>query len=173
MKAIVIYYSMLGNTEYVANYISKKVNCDLLRIEPEKEYPTKGIGKFFHAGRSSVMEELPKLKEYRVDLDKYDYIIFGSPVWASNFVPPLRTFIKENKDKLVNKKISVFFSFSGGGADKAEEKLKDYLKINNFENRLVLINPKLKYKKENDERIDKFCNSIKRWLYVSMFKNKY
>jgi hypothetical protein len=38
---------------------------------------------------------------------------------------------------------------------------------------LVLINPKLKYKKENDAEIDKFCNSIKRWLYVSMFKNKY
>lgn len=160
MKTIIIYYSMLGNTEYVAKYISKKKKCDLLRIEKEVEYPTTGIRKFYHAGKSSVMEELPKIKKYIVDLDKYDQIIFGTPVWASNFVPPLRTFIKENKEKLANKKMSVFVCYSGGGADKAIEKLRKYLEIEIFDNKLILINPKIKPEREKDRKIDEFCNLI-------------
>ena len=160
MKKLIIYYSMLGNTDYVARYIAKKKERDLLRIECEKEYPTRGISKFYQAGKSSVMEEEPKLKKYEVDLTKYDYIIWGTPVWASNFVPPLRTFIKENKEELKKKKMSIFVCFSGGGAEKAIEKLKKYLGIDSFEKKLVLINPKIKYKKENEEEINRFCDNI-------------
>ena len=37
MKKAIVYYSMSGNTDYVANYISKKVDADLIKIEPKKE----------------------------------------------------------------------------------------------------------------------------------------
>ena len=107
MKAIV-YYSMSGNTEYVSDYIAGKVDADLIRIIPQKEYPNSGFKKFFWGGKSAVMGETPALEPYEFDGDKYDHIIFGTPVWASCFVPPIRTFIKENKEKLVGKKISVF-----------------------------------------------------------------
>ena len=160
MKAIVIYYSMLGNTEYVVNYISKKLNCDFLRIKPKKEYPTKGFRKFYHAGKSSVMEECPELEDYSFDSKKYDLIIFGTPVWASNYVPPLRTFINENKAKLINKNFAVFTCFSGGGADKAINKLKKTLGIDSFEQELILINPKVKETEENKNKMDDFCNHL-------------
>lgn len=160
MKKAIIYYSMSGNTDYVAKYISQKVDADLIRIKPKKEYPNKGIKKFLWGGKSAVMGETPPLEEYTFKSDKYDYIIFGTPVWASSFTPPIRTFIKENKDKLRNKKISVFICYMGGGADKAIEKLKQYLDINEFDAKIVLIDPKTKQSEEKVKQIDDFCNKL-------------
>lgn len=86
-------------------------------------------------------------------------IIFGTPVWASTFVPPLRTFIHDNPD-VKNKKIAVFTCFSGGGADKAIDKMKKYIGINHFEAELILIDPKDNIKAEDDEKIAEFCSRL-------------
>ena len=34
MKKAIVYYSLSGNTEYVAKYIAERVDVDLIRIEP-------------------------------------------------------------------------------------------------------------------------------------------
>lgn len=160
-KIAIVYYTISGNTEYVAEHIAEKIDADLIKIVPKKEYPNSGFKKFFWGGKSAVMGETPALEEYQFDENKYDYIVFGSPVWASSFVPPIRTFIKENRDKLNNKKIAVFITYSGGGAEKAIEKLKKYLEIDNFEAQLILIDPKEKESEENMSKIVEFCNKIK------------
>ena len=91
---------------------------------------------------------------------KYDFIILGTPVWASNFTPPIRTFIVDNKDKLKNKKIAIFICYSGGGAEKVVSKLKEILEIENFEAELILIDPKDKKDDEKDIKIKEFCKRI-------------
>jgi len=63
MKTIVVYYSMSGNTKYVADLIKKELKCDTLELKPVKEYPSKGFKKFFWGGKSSVMKESPNLEE--------------------------------------------------------------------------------------------------------------
>ena len=151
---------MSGNTEYVAKYISEKIDADLIKIEPKKEYPNKGIRKFIWGGKSAVMGDTPALEKYEFDSSKYDYIIFGTPVWASSFTPPIRTFIKENKENLKGKKLAIYICYMGGGADKAIEKLKKYLGINQFDAELILIDPKDKKSDEKDERITKFCEEL-------------
>ena len=161
-KAAIIYYSMSGNTDYVAKHISENIEADLIRIVPKKEYPDSGFKKFFWGGKSAVMGETPILEKYEFDESKYDDIIFGTPVWASSFVPPIRTFMKENKEKLKNKKISVFICYSGGGAEKAIEKLKKYLEIPDFDAQLILIDPKDKKSDENVKKINEFCEKITR-----------
>ena len=160
MKTLVVYYSMSGNTEYVAKSISDKLNADIIKLIPKKEYPNKGLKKFLWGGKSAIMGELPELESYEFESSKYDLIIFGTPVWASSFTPPIRTFIKENKEKLLNKKIAVFTCFMGGGADKAIEKLKKYLEIEQFEAELILIDPKDKKEDEKENKINEFCSKI-------------
>lgn len=162
MKKAIVYYSMSGNTEYVAEYISNKIGADLIKIEPEKEYPNKGIKKFLWGGKSVVIGETPVLKPYEFDSNKYDYVILGTPVWASSFTPPIRTFILENKKYLKGKKFAVFVSYMGGGADKAIEKLKNYLEINEFDSELVLIDPKDSKSAEKDKMIEEFCEQIEK-----------
>lgn len=164
MRKAIVYYSMSGNTAYVAEKIAERIKtsgeADLIRIEPQKTYPDKGAKKFFWGGKSAVMGESPALQTYKFNIEKYDRIIFGTPVWASTFAPPLRTFIHENPD-VKDKKIAVFTCFSGGGADKAIDKLKKYLGIETFEAELILIDPKNKEKAEDDAKIEEFCSALR------------
>ena len=159
-KIAIIYYSMSGNTEYVAKYISEKINADLIKIAPKKEYPHKGLKKFFWGGKSAVMGETPELEEYQFDYNKYDKIIIGTPVWASTFAPPIRTFINDNKDELQKKSIAVFICYSGAGAEKTIEKMKKYLGVNELAAKLTLMDPKMKQTEENLKKIDCFCKEI-------------
>ena len=161
MKDIIVYYSMLGNTEYAANIIAGNTGADVLRIEPEKAYPDKGFKKFFWGGKSAVMGDKPKLIPYDFDADKYDRVIFGTPVWASTFTPPIRSFIAENAEKLKGKRFAVFFCYSGGGADKAAEKLKKELGTDSFDAELVLTDPKDKPKEEDKKSVLGFCEKLK------------
>ena len=160
MKKAIVYYSMSGNTEFVAKKISEKIDADLIKIQPKKEYPNKGLRKFLWGGKSAVMAETPELEQYEFDSEKYDCIIFGTPVWASSFTPPIRTFIKENKEKIKEKKIAVYMCFMGGGADKALMKLKKVLDINDFNAELILIDPKEKNSPEKEKQIEEFCEKL-------------
>lgn len=163
MKTAIIYYSMSGNTEYVAEKIADKLKVSdevsLIRISPVKAYPDKGAKKFLWGGKSAVMGDTPKLLPYEFNAGDYDRIIIGTPVWASTFVPPLKTFINENPD--INKKpVWVFTCFSGGGADKAILKMKKYLDIEKFQSELILVDPKDNVKAEDEEKIAEFCSAL-------------
>lgn len=163
MRTAIVYYSMSGNTKYVADKIADGIKTsgevEIIRIEPGKAYPDKGAKKFFWGGKSAVMGETPALQPYEFNIEKYDQIIFGTPVWASTFAPPLRSFINENPD-VKDKKIAAFTCFSGGGADKAIDKMKKYIGIEKFEAELILIDPKNKVKEEDNKKIAEFCSVL-------------
>lgn len=158
MNAVMIYYSLEGNTESAARAISDILGCDILRIEPKKEYPTGKVTKFLWGGKSAVMSETPELKPYSFDGAKYDLIIFGSPVWASNIAPPIRTFIRDND--LSEKKFAAVACQAGNGAEKAFEKLSALLGAPLSE-RLILIDPKARPDEGNSKRIREFCEKLK------------
>ncbi len=160
MKTAIVFYSMNGNTKFTAKTIASQTGVDLIELKPEKSYPDKGLRKFIWGGKSAVMGETPKLLPYEFDADKYDQIIFGYPVWASNFAPPIKTFIKDNMKQIAGKDFSVFACCSGGGAEKSIDKLKNYLLIKDFKTSLVLIDPKDKPKEENKNLIDNFISAI-------------
>ena len=155
MKTVIVYYSLEGNTDYAAKRIAAGIGADLLRLVPEKDYPSSGFRKFFRGGKSAVMAETPKLLPYAFDAAAYDRVIFGFPVWASNVTPPIRTFIKEND--LKGKCIAAFACEGGSGAEKAFLKLKAALGIEALERELVLIDPKTRPSEENERKIGDFC----------------
>ena len=159
MKTAIVYYSMSGNTEQTAERIAEQLGADLVRIEPVKAYPDKGFRKFLWGGKSAVMGDQPRLQPYAFD-GGYDRIIFGTPVWASSFTPPVRTFIAENREKIAGKSVAVFVCYSGGGADKAIEKLRRFLEIDGFEAELILTDPKDRPTPENEEKIQAFCRTM-------------
>ena len=93
MKVALVYYSLDGNTAFAAEKIGLRLGADILRLKPVKEYPTEKIAKYFWAGKSASFQESPKLMPYAFDINMYDVIILGTPIWAGTFAPPLRTFI--------------------------------------------------------------------------------
>lgn len=80
MSTAIVYYSMLGNSEMIAEKMALKLGADVIRIEPDKAYPDKGAKKFLWGGKSAVMGEQPVLKPYELNpINKYDSIIIRFP----------------------------------------------------------------------------------------------
>ena len=161
MKDLVVYYSLEGNTEYVADRIKEKTGCDTLKLIPKKKYHDKGFSKFVWGGFSTIMAEKPDLQSLDKDISEYERIIIGFPVWASSFAPPIRTFVESNAELLRNKRIVVFACQSGNGAEKAFEKLAKAIGISGFEKTEIFLDPKSKADKEKDNKIDAFCDYLK------------
>ena len=160
MRTLIVYYSLGGNTAYAAERIAHRIGADTLRLVPAKEYSGKGLKKYVVGGKSVMFAEKPELIDYDVNLAKYDHIIFGFPVWASNFAPPLRTFISEHKAILRRKEIYAFACQKASGAEKAMARLRKFIRVNEFNVEGVFIEPKRNHSKETDAIIDEFSDAL-------------
>ena len=159
MKAAIIYFSQSGNTQYVAKKLAAALNADLIPLVPRKAYPDSGFKKFFWGGKSALMGNKPDLEPYAFDGDAYDRIIFGSPVWAGTFAPPLRTFVEDNRTALQGKRLSAFFCCSGGPG-KVLDKFKAFLACDRLEQGFILIDPKDKPFPETEEMIKGYIDTL-------------
>ncbi len=160
MKTLLVYFSSEGNTEYVAEKVAKKINGTLLKLIPQKSCDDKQAEKYIWEDKSVIMAEKPTLESYDVNIDEFDKIIFGFPVWGETFAPPLRTFITDNKDVLKDKKISAYACQDKTGAEKALKKLAHLLEIDDFEYTCIFIDPKEKPSAENRLRLEMFCKKL-------------
>lgn len=79
---LIAYYSLEGNIDFVARELAKEIGADLFRIETVKAYPERGLAKFFHGGKDTVMGARPELKAPLPDLSAYSTVVLGMPVWA-------------------------------------------------------------------------------------------
>ena len=160
MKTLIVCYSLNGNSAWIAEQLAARAGADVLRIEPVKAYPEKGLGKFLHGGRSAMAGASPELRPYTFDADAYERVVFGFPVWASRFTPPIRTFIRENREALRGKKLAAFTCQAGSGAEKALAQLKEELGIAAFEAEAVFIDPKTKPSEENERKLEEFAAKL-------------
>lgn len=160
MKTAVVYYSMSGNADYTAKSIAEGLDADLIEIRPEKAYPDKGFRKFFWGGKSAVMAEKPKLVPYAFDPDQYNQIVIGFPVWAGNMAPPIRSFVTEQKEAIWGKQVAAFACQSGSGGEKALQKLQELLDCPGYVASMILIDPKVKPKEENNLKIAEFREKL-------------
>lgn len=80
-KVLVIYFSETGNTQKLAKLISDKVGGDFIKIETIQKYPTNYQDLVDYAEEEKNKNARPELKELNIDLDKYDTIFVGYPIW--------------------------------------------------------------------------------------------
>ncbi len=160
MRDLIVYYSLEGNTQYVAEKLAEQLGAEVLRLVPKKAYSDKGFAKFFWGGKSAVMGEKPELEAYSADLAQFDRVIFGTPVWAATFTPPLRTFITEQADKLAGKKFAAFACQGGSGAEKTFKKLAKLIGIDAFTKTAVFNEPKAKWTVAKDTQIEEFGREL-------------
>ncbi len=145
MKNLVVYYSFEGNTELIGKLIEKHINADLIAINPVEDLKSKGFSKYVWGGLQVIMRKKPELIPFDCDFSKYDNIFIGSPIWAGNFTPPIRTLLESGL--ISNSKIAYFYTYDGG-AKNAEKKLQ--LKIgesNTLIGSLGVVKPKVNYEK--------------------------
>lgn len=93
-KVLVVYFSETGNTQKLANIISKEVGGDFRRIEPVKPYPT-GDELFDYTEEEANNNARPEFKDLDIDIDDYDIIFVGYPIWWYQMPMIMYTFFDE------------------------------------------------------------------------------
>ena len=127
-KAIVLFYSLEGNTKKVATLLSKKMNVPCEEIKPKKDLKSKGFSKYLWGGQQVIMNKKPELMPLKANLDDYDTVFIGSPIWAGSFAPGIKTLLEDGM--LKGKKIAFFYCHDGGPG-KAEDKIIKAVEVNN------------------------------------------
>lgn len=158
MRTIIIYYSLDGNTEFVARKVAQDLNASLLKLEPEKEYPKGSVSKYVWGGKSVVFGEKPRLKPYNFQKEMYDVIILATPIWASGFTPPIRSFLTTND--LINKKIGLISCSAGGDTQKCRQQILELTKASAFLAELNLIEPLKMDVNIVNHQILEFCTKL-------------
>lgn len=128
-KKLVVYYSLEGNTKFIATAIAAAIGAQLLELKPEKDLSKDSFTKYIWGGKQVVFKEKPLLQSYQLDPNSFDTIIFGTPVWASSFAPALNTFL--HKHPLKGKRVGIFTCF-GGGSGSTYANIKRLLPGNEF-----------------------------------------
>lgn len=110
-RKIVVYYSYTGHTRMISEKIKEKLKCDILEIEPLKEYSNDYDLVVMEEQNNSSNGKIPEIKDVTIDLNQYDEIIIGTPVWWYTLAPVIRTFL--SKSDLSNKKVMPFATNAG------------------------------------------------------------
>mgnify|MGYP004552161145 CR=1 FL=1 len=111
MKAIIVYFSYMGNTKKIAEMIYDKIGGDIVRIETVVPY-SEDYNQVVAQGEDEVNRGfMPEIKPLDIRLDDYDTVILGTPVWWYTFAPAIKTFIAGND--LSGKKIYPFATNGG------------------------------------------------------------
>ena len=92
-KVLVVYFSETGNTQKLAKLISDEVGGDFRRIETVKSYPT-GEALFDYTKNERDNDERPELKDLDINIDDYDVIFVGYPIWWYTLPMPIYTFFE-------------------------------------------------------------------------------
>lgn len=121
MKTLIVYYSRTGVTKKVAELLKQKLNCDIEEIIDTKN--RQGPIGYITGGRDAMKEILTEIKPTEKNPADYDLVIIGTPVWASNMAPAIRTYITAQKDKL--KKVAFLVTYGGSGLEKTFKRMGD------------------------------------------------
>lgn len=157
MSTLIVYFSFDGNTKFIAEKIAETINADIIELKTSKKYPKEGFLKYFWGGKSVIFGEMPKLINNSIDLNRYETIFIGTPVWAGSYTPPIKSFIEQYKPQ--GKRIALFASHGGGGAEKCFEKLKGALPGNKFIGEIDFVEPK-KNPEESSNRAVKWTTEF-------------
>lgn len=116
----------IGNTESAAREIQRQIGGDLFAIKTVKSYPVS------HREGTAIAEEemrtdaRPELTTHVKDMNEYDVIFIGYPIWWYGEPMAIRTFLEEYD--FSGKTIIPFCTSMGASVDKSEEDIASIAK---------------------------------------------
>lgn len=93
MKTLIVYYGYGKHTRMIAERIKEKIDCDILEIKPRIPYSNDYQTVVNETEDNLQTKETPEIEDINVNLDEYDKVILGTPVWWYTITPPIRTFL--------------------------------------------------------------------------------
>ena len=125
-KILVAYFSCTGNTESVAKSISKATGGTLYKITPKKVYSSADLDWRDKNSRSSIEmnddNSRPELGGETLNMNNYDTVFIGYPIWWDLCPRPVNTFIE--KYNLSGKTVIPFATSGGSSINNSVKQLK-------------------------------------------------
>ncbi len=113
-RILIAYYSQSGNTKAVAEQIQAKFGGDLLEIELADPYPADEGETIGIVGQQREAGMLPTLGGAPVDMNDYDVVFLGTPIWFGAASLPVLAFVEAND--FAGKTLVPFYTCGGGDA---------------------------------------------------------
>lgn len=96
-KTLVVYFSCTGTTELVAEYITEILGADSYQIIPEEPYTEADLA-YYTNGRADQEQNDPNVRPAISsgveNMDEYDTIILGYPIWHGQAPRIISTFLE-------------------------------------------------------------------------------
>ena len=135
-KILVSYFSASGITKKVAEKIANAIQGDLFEIEPVKKYTIEDLDWTNKQSRSTIEMNnksfRPAVLNKVSNIDEYDTIVIGFPVWWYTAPTIINTFIEENN--LEGKNVYIFVTSGGSSSEGSFRDLKKTYSNINFIN---------------------------------------
>lgn len=152
MKILVVYYSLEGNTDYIAQMIARKCGAVLERLRPENE-PPKNALRYIIGGREAIRNEKARLNTTVYDPEAYDVIVVGSPVWAGRMTPAVREYLVSHPFE--GKKTAIFACSASGKADRTIDGIRTLMAGNEVIGTASFRHP-LRYSNKAEIQVNRF-----------------
>lgn len=121
-KTLVIYFSWSGNTQNIAREIQKQTNSDIFEIVPEVAYSDDYDTVVDLAKEEQQEKARPQIKNKIENIDEYETIYVGYPIWWGDMPMILYTFFDDYD--LSNKTIAPFCTSGGSGLSDTEKTIQ-------------------------------------------------
>ena len=95
--------------------IADTLKCDREEIVDLKK--RSGIWGWLTLGKDASRKDVTKIEPSKNDASNYGLVIIGTPVHSWGLSAPVRTYIRENKDKFKN--VAFFCTCGGSGMERA------------------------------------------------------
>ena len=158
LKKLVIFYSLEGNTKFIAEGIKDMTGAESLELKVEKDISPKGFMRYVWGGSQVIMGKKPELMPIDKNPEDYDVLFIGTPIWAGGYVPAINTFL--HRVQIKGKKIGLFCCHAGGGSGKAFSMFKEKLKENTIIGEIEFKDPLKNDKKEAEKQLKEWIDSI-------------
>lgn len=113
-KILIAYYSYSGNTKHVAEAIQAEVNGNLFEIKTDASYP-EDSGKMIEQAKTEIKNNYrPRLSNFVHNIEQYDIIFLGSPIWWGTITPQVSSFL--DNYNLSGKIVIPFITHGGSDA---------------------------------------------------------
>lgn len=122
MKTAIIYYTFGGSTKKEAERLAAELNAPIYRVKDTRE---RSLFWSFIAGSYYAMRRRTvPLRPLEADLQEYDRIIIGGPIWAGYPAPAFNSIV----DLLPSgKEVELFFCSGGGDKQVSEQGNKELI----------------------------------------------
>lgn len=113
----------VGNTKIVADYISEMTGADQFEIVADKDYDMPYMQLIEVAKQEANNNELPPMVGKLENVDQYDTVFIGGPVWWGTYPQVMFTFFRDYD--LNGKTIIPFTTHEGSGLASCVEDVKE------------------------------------------------